>query len=840
MSHSPPKYRLRNKISEDSKTKTYLAEDLKLSRIVIFVVLRKRLEDAEVRNFLLHARSLGKLKHPGILPIYDMGMIGRSYFYCFRPPPSTSLQEQLNDQKASNSLFFKSRNFRLQVLMDIAGTLSYAHSQKVSIGRLDFKSIVLGQHGEVILSDWSKSRWFRSTHPEDQEQFELWVQEDLKLLAILGMKFCLLDQAQEDMSISKWDRLAQKLPLDLELIFDRAYLKRPAPYKSVKDFQTDLLCYSEGRPLEFHKGDVLFTIQGFIRRHQAFVKSSFVLSSICGLIFFIFSFMLSKERNILVNHNQHWQQSKQERDQFKLELAERKNLHSELSEEKQSLQKDIDWNQKFISDIKKDQLQKEKEEQKKLEQISKFQQQINGLNKKIKTEEKNIQALKESPERLQSDLQNLKLELARITQQPTPFFLNTFSSPINQATEAQILLENLEPKTGWLYDYLLQKSKSLQLIDRFPLKNAPEKITINKDFNLAAWTSDSELWIADPKQKAISNIKTKLEILNITFSSENHILHGVNQDLQPSHIQMSTSGSKLVSIKSTSFKLEDHEDLFSFSDPKYFYFKKGQNINHLENKNDSKSQTTFSFETNETILRAPSGHFFKRNSESLSPIELPEQNLALNPKDQLGFLHHHLLYQINKETLKIYRVHLIGPKEKSCFQLVAQHEFPTSVISIHSIHPTDKIWIYLRDKSHFQWDLVSLPTPLKMSGKPLIASLPYFMTYYSKKIEVYQMPMPENEELDIRHLFPGSSPKNLIAAATHFDQNDIIDSYKPDYLSNAILILHDPFHPEIWDQQTNQLIGRLGTSSEELTKISYSKKTHRIVTLSKSGKLRFW
>ena len=76
----------------------YIAEDLELDRKVALKEIRERLaSDPQARaRFLLEAEVIGKLEHPGIVPIYGLGHYrdGRPY-YAMRFIQGESLREAI-------------------------------------------------------------------------------------------------------------------------------------------------------------------------------------------------------------------------------------------------------------------------------------------------------------------------------------------------------------------------------------------------------------------------------------------------------------------------------------------------------------------------------------------------------------------------------------------------------------------------------------------------------------------------------------------------------------------------------------------------------------------------
>ena len=73
------KYRILESIGRGGMGAVYKAEDATIGRLVAIKVLLTDFEDEEMRKrFYAEARSTGKLHHPNIVTLYDLGETGGS------------------------------------------------------------------------------------------------------------------------------------------------------------------------------------------------------------------------------------------------------------------------------------------------------------------------------------------------------------------------------------------------------------------------------------------------------------------------------------------------------------------------------------------------------------------------------------------------------------------------------------------------------------------------------------------------------------------------------------------------------------------------------------------
>lgn len=144
-----------------------LGEILGRAAAVVMVGARDRVLDREVvlhtvddgviaspearDQFCTTARQLAKLRHPGILPVYDLGTLpdGRP-FMTTAPELGAGLDEAVEG-------LHEGRGSAVQLVSavrDAARALAHAHALGVLHGDLDPESIRLGSDGVVVLADW--------------------------------------------------------------------------------------------------------------------------------------------------------------------------------------------------------------------------------------------------------------------------------------------------------------------------------------------------------------------------------------------------------------------------------------------------------------------------------------------------------------------------------------------------------------------------------------------------------------------------------------------------------------------------------------------------------------
>ncbi|MDD1608766.1 MAG: serine/threonine protein kinase [Methylococcaceae bacterium] len=144
-------------IGEGGVGRVYLAYDEAIGRRVAVKELLVAEQNRQLENSFIHeAKITGKLEHPGIIPVYQLGYRedGRAY-YVMRYVKGETLEEQLDKcQQSSAELSFNKRIKLLDTLINACDTLAYAHSKGVIHRDLKPSNIISGKFGETIILDW--------------------------------------------------------------------------------------------------------------------------------------------------------------------------------------------------------------------------------------------------------------------------------------------------------------------------------------------------------------------------------------------------------------------------------------------------------------------------------------------------------------------------------------------------------------------------------------------------------------------------------------------------------------------------------------------------------------
>lgn len=150
-SDAPPRtlvnrYRLDQKVAEGGFAQVWKGYDLELLRTVA-VKMPKPSHIGAVDSFMAEARRVARLKHPGIVPVHDVGKDGDDFFIISEFVEDGSLGDRLKQRPIPPEQ-------SCRWLADIADALDYAHKNGVIHRDIKPANILIDHHGRALLADF--------------------------------------------------------------------------------------------------------------------------------------------------------------------------------------------------------------------------------------------------------------------------------------------------------------------------------------------------------------------------------------------------------------------------------------------------------------------------------------------------------------------------------------------------------------------------------------------------------------------------------------------------------------------------------------------------------------
>jgi serine/threonine protein kinase len=141
------RYQITHRLGRGGMGVVYAALDRALDRRVAVKVLGDVDARADMAERLLsEAKILGRLEHPGIVPVHDAGMLsdGRVFY----------VMKLVRGERLDVALGARSLNERLDLFLRICDAVSFAHAHGIVHRDLKPENVMLGAYGEVLVMDW--------------------------------------------------------------------------------------------------------------------------------------------------------------------------------------------------------------------------------------------------------------------------------------------------------------------------------------------------------------------------------------------------------------------------------------------------------------------------------------------------------------------------------------------------------------------------------------------------------------------------------------------------------------------------------------------------------------
>lgn len=160
------KYQLQGEIARGGVGVVLRGHDVELGRDVAMKVLHPRHADRPelVERFVEEAQIGGQLQHPGIVPVYDLGLSEERPFFTMKLVKGQTLAALLSERESPNS----DQPALLRVFEKVCQTMAYAHARGVIHRDLKPANVMVGAFGEVQVVDWGMGKVLPSGGTADE------------------------------------------------------------------------------------------------------------------------------------------------------------------------------------------------------------------------------------------------------------------------------------------------------------------------------------------------------------------------------------------------------------------------------------------------------------------------------------------------------------------------------------------------------------------------------------------------------------------------------------------------------------------------------------------------
>lgn len=133
-------------------------EDCKLGRTIAVKIMLDALAGGEqAQRFVQEAAVLGKLEHPNIVPIHDLGRDSEgALYYTMKLVKGRTLQAIIDDlrHEEKEALEHYTLDRLLTIFRKVCDALSFAHASNIIHRDLKPENVMVGEFGEVLVMDW--------------------------------------------------------------------------------------------------------------------------------------------------------------------------------------------------------------------------------------------------------------------------------------------------------------------------------------------------------------------------------------------------------------------------------------------------------------------------------------------------------------------------------------------------------------------------------------------------------------------------------------------------------------------------------------------------------------
>jgi hypothetical protein len=160
-----PRFSIEAEIGRGGLGRVVTAIDRELGRTVALKLALRGTSGESLERFLWEARVTGRLEHPNIVPVHEMGVLpgtGEPYF-CMKRIAGRDLREVIREYHRGGSAWTLRR--LAEAFRDVCRAVAYAHSKGIVHRDLKPANVMVGDFGETLVVDWGLAKE-RASGPE--------------------------------------------------------------------------------------------------------------------------------------------------------------------------------------------------------------------------------------------------------------------------------------------------------------------------------------------------------------------------------------------------------------------------------------------------------------------------------------------------------------------------------------------------------------------------------------------------------------------------------------------------------------------------------------------------
>ena len=150
------RYKIGDIIGSGGNSTVVEAYDRDLKRVVAVKLLKAKYHTIEraVQRFLNEARITAMLQHPGVVPVYEVGLVGENdFFFSMKKVEGVTLRDLLNAEDSTKKL-----SSLLDIFYSICETMAFAHEKGITHRDLKPENIMIEKYGSIQIMDWGLAK----------------------------------------------------------------------------------------------------------------------------------------------------------------------------------------------------------------------------------------------------------------------------------------------------------------------------------------------------------------------------------------------------------------------------------------------------------------------------------------------------------------------------------------------------------------------------------------------------------------------------------------------------------------------------------------------------------
>jgi len=148
-------YQIQGILAKGGMATIYIALQKSLKRQVALKILNPRLDDKILTLFLDESRIIASLKHPNIIPVYDVGRIGIHFYHSMEYLEGGSLESKIAKGLDKYSA--------LEIILELSEALYLVHSKGLVHGDIKPANVVFRSNDCPVLIDFGITRLVKVT-----------------------------------------------------------------------------------------------------------------------------------------------------------------------------------------------------------------------------------------------------------------------------------------------------------------------------------------------------------------------------------------------------------------------------------------------------------------------------------------------------------------------------------------------------------------------------------------------------------------------------------------------------------------------------------------------------